>query len=272
VLLEGKKLLITGVLDPRSIAFHVAKVAQEQGAEIVLTSFGRARRLTERSAARLPDPVDYQPALEVARAADDAGEERTILFNLSGHGHFDMAAYDNYFAGKLQDVALDEAEMQRALAAIQGGHVDAVNFAADGIFPEVTSRDGWTHTAGASHRFQIGSRFLKAFRTGVEFQRADTVGTDFAFYGGSLFAATETPLTDSLWLVLQGGWGYRHYDRFEFEPSRDEHIWRAGAELRQQLTDHLSAAAVFNYDRFDSRNPLFAAERFLSGVVLTFEY
>jgi len=59
-------------------------------------------------------------AIETARAADEAGEERTILFNLSGHGHFDMAAYDNYFAGKLEDVALDEEEMQRALQAIEG--------------------------------------------------------------------------------------------------------------------------------------------------------
>src|SRR5437773_4268887 len=58
--------------------------------------------------------------LQVAKAADEAGEERTILFNLSGHGHFDMAAYDNYFAGKLEDVALDEAEMTRALDAIEG--------------------------------------------------------------------------------------------------------------------------------------------------------
>src|ERR687896_1051145 len=59
-------------------------------------------------------------ALEVARKADEAGEERTILLNLSGHGHFDMAAYDNYFAGKLEDVALEEAEIQRALEAIEG--------------------------------------------------------------------------------------------------------------------------------------------------------
>ncbi len=59
-------------------------------------------------------------ALRAARAADEAGEERTILFNLSGHGHFDMAAYDNYFAGKLEDVALDEEEIQRALHAIEG--------------------------------------------------------------------------------------------------------------------------------------------------------
>jgi tryptophan synthase beta chain len=59
-------------------------------------------------------------AILFARAADEAGEERTILFNLSGHGHFDMGAYDNYFAGKLEDVALDEAEIERALAAIEG--------------------------------------------------------------------------------------------------------------------------------------------------------
>src|SRR6266536_1435489 len=58
--------------------------------------------------------------LQVAKAADEAGEERTILFNLSGHGHFDMSAYDNYFAGKLEDVALDEDEMSRALGAIEG--------------------------------------------------------------------------------------------------------------------------------------------------------
>jgi tryptophan synthase beta chain len=58
--------------------------------------------------------------LQAAKAADEAGEERTILFNLSGHGHFDMGAYDNYFAGKLEDVALDEEEMSRALHAIEG--------------------------------------------------------------------------------------------------------------------------------------------------------
>jgi meromycolic acid enoyl-[acyl-carrier-protein] reductase len=58
MLLDGKRLLITGVLDPRSIAFSVARLAQEQGAEVVLTGFGRGRRLTERTAARLPHPVD----------------------------------------------------------------------------------------------------------------------------------------------------------------------------------------------------------------------
>jgi tryptophan synthase beta chain len=59
-------------------------------------------------------------ALRAAKAADEAGEERTILFDLSGHGHFDMGAYDNYLAGELEDVALDEDEIDRALHAIEG--------------------------------------------------------------------------------------------------------------------------------------------------------
>ena len=58
MLLEGKKLLITGVLTPQSIAFASAQAAQEQGAEIVLTGFGRAMGLTQKSAKRLPTPPD----------------------------------------------------------------------------------------------------------------------------------------------------------------------------------------------------------------------
>lgn len=54
MLLEGKKLLITGVLMDSSIAFHVARLAQEQGAEVVLTSFGRTFRITQSIAKRLP--------------------------------------------------------------------------------------------------------------------------------------------------------------------------------------------------------------------------
>lgn len=55
-LLDGKRLLITGVLTDASIAFHVARIAQEQGAEVVLTGFGRLR-LVERIAKRLPAPA-----------------------------------------------------------------------------------------------------------------------------------------------------------------------------------------------------------------------
>ena len=58
MLLEGKRVLITGVLTDTSIAFSVARCAQEQGAEIVLTSFGRAMNLTKRVARRLPTEPD----------------------------------------------------------------------------------------------------------------------------------------------------------------------------------------------------------------------
>ena len=54
MLLEGRRILVTGVLNDASIAFSVARVAQEQGAEVVLTSFGRAASLTQRAARRLP--------------------------------------------------------------------------------------------------------------------------------------------------------------------------------------------------------------------------
>jgi enoyl-[acyl-carrier protein] reductase I len=57
-MLESKKLLITGVITRDSIAWEAARRAQEAGAEIVLTSFGRARRLTERAAKNLPEAAD----------------------------------------------------------------------------------------------------------------------------------------------------------------------------------------------------------------------
>ena len=57
-MVAGKRLLITGVLTKGSIAYAVAERAQQEGAEIVLTGFGRTRRMTERAAARLPDPPD----------------------------------------------------------------------------------------------------------------------------------------------------------------------------------------------------------------------
>ena len=56
-MLEGKKLLITGVVTKQSIAFAVAEQAQRDGAEVLLTGFGRARRLTERAAKRAARPA-----------------------------------------------------------------------------------------------------------------------------------------------------------------------------------------------------------------------
>jgi enoyl-[acyl-carrier protein] reductase I len=66
-LLEGKRLLITGVITDASIAFHAAKVAQQQGATVVLTGFGRLS-LVERIAKRLPEPA---PVIELDVTNDE---------------------------------------------------------------------------------------------------------------------------------------------------------------------------------------------------------
>ena len=61
-LLTGKNILVTGVLTDGSIAFHIAKLAQEEGANVVLTGFGRGLSLTTRIAGRLPLPA---PVIEL---------------------------------------------------------------------------------------------------------------------------------------------------------------------------------------------------------------
>jgi tryptophan synthase beta chain len=55
-------------------------------------------------------------AIEEARKAKEEGKQRTILFNLSGHGHFDMAAYEKYLAGELTDYEYPAEKVQEALA------------------------------------------------------------------------------------------------------------------------------------------------------------
>ena len=78
-ILAGKRILVTGVITDASIAFHVARVAQQEGASVVLTGFGRLS-LVERIAKRLPDPP---PVLEL----DVTSEEHldSLAERLSAH-------------------------------------------------------------------------------------------------------------------------------------------------------------------------------------------
>jgi tryptophan synthase beta chain len=63
-----------------------------------------------------PEPSHaIRVVIEQAEEAKEAGEERVILFNLCGHGHFDMAAYDAYHRGELEDLEFSEADMSAAL-------------------------------------------------------------------------------------------------------------------------------------------------------------
>jgi enoyl ACP reductase len=78
-LLEGKRVLITGVITDASIAFHTARAAQEQGAQVVLTGFGRMR-LVERIAQRLPEPA---PVIELDVA--DQGQLDSLADRVREH-------------------------------------------------------------------------------------------------------------------------------------------------------------------------------------------
>ena len=78
-ILDGKRILVTGVLTDASIAFHVARIAQQEGATVVLTGFGRLS-LVERIARRLPDPP---PVLELD--VTDTGQLDSLAERLSEH-------------------------------------------------------------------------------------------------------------------------------------------------------------------------------------------
>jgi tryptophan synthase beta chain len=68
-----------------------------------------------------PEPAHaIRVVIDEALECKRTGEEKVIAFNLCGHGHFDMSAYDDYFAGRLPDVEYSEEEVERALAELPG--------------------------------------------------------------------------------------------------------------------------------------------------------
>ena len=111
-LLEGKKILVTGVLMESSIAFTVARLAQEQGAEVVLSSFGRQLKLTGAIARRLPKPapvvqLDVTDAEDLSALAERVGEH---VDHLDGVVHSigfapQSVMGGNFLAGEWPDVA-----------------------------------------------------------------------------------------------------------------------------------------------------------------------
>ncbi len=113
MLLEGKRLLITGVITKDSIAFHAAQRAQQEGATILLTSFGRARRLTERAARRLPEPVDVLE-LDVNRGEDLDALAETLRERwdvLDGVLHAIAFAPEDALGGRFMTAPADSATL-----------------------------------------------------------------------------------------------------------------------------------------------------------------
>jgi meromycolic acid enoyl-[acyl-carrier-protein] reductase len=145
MLLQGRRLLITGVLDTRSIAFHVAQQAQEQGADIVLTSFGRGKRLTERAATRLPGPVDVLEldVTDDAHITAVAAELRGRWGALDGLLHAvafapDTALGGNFLTAPWSDVATAVHVSTYSLVALGRGFADLL---AAGDEPSIVGLD-----------------------------------------------------------------------------------------------------------------------------------
>lgn len=150
--LEGKRLLVTGVITRRSIAFAVAERAQEQGAEVLLTGFGRGRRMTERAAQRLPRLADV---LELdVNEQDDLDRLRVEIESrwdrLDGVLHAIAFAPEDALGGRFLETPAPSAELAfrtsafslKALAAAvaplmedRGGSIVGLDFDATVAWP-----------------------------------------------------------------------------------------------------------------------------------------
>jgi enoyl-[acyl-carrier protein] reductase I len=169
-LLDGKRILVTGVLMDSSIAFHVARVAQQEGAEVVLTSFGRTMRITQTIAKRLPTTPPVIE-LDASKAEDfDALSERLRehVDGLDGVLHSIGFAPENALGGNFlktewEDVATAlqiSAYSLKALAVAcqplmpSGGSVVGLTFDASVAWPKYD----WMGVAKAA--FESCARYL----------------------------------------------------------------------------------------------------------------
>ncbi len=167
-LLEGKKLLVTGVLMDSSIAFHVAKLAQEQGAEIVLTSFGRTMKITQTIAKRLPTTpavveLDVTNQEHLDTLAERLGEHVDRLDGVLHSIGFAPQGAFNFLEGTWEDVATAmhaSAYSLKALAVASlplmsaGGSVVGLTFDAKFAWPVYD----WMGVAKAA--FESTNRYL----------------------------------------------------------------------------------------------------------------
>lgn len=142
----------------------------------------------------------------------------------------------------------------------------------DGVNPDITSQDGWSNTLGLVHDFTNRNSMFRLWRIGADLQNADTTGSTYRYFAGGVYGQHIMVLPRRVHLTLRGGFTYRDYYDFEFQPSRNTRIWRAGTELRKYFPRGFSAALVAQYDRFDSDNDQFTTERFLAGGVASWEY
>jgi enoyl-[acyl-carrier protein] reductase I len=115
--LQGKRILVTGVLNDASIAFSTARIAQEQGAEVVLSSFGRVMRLTQRTAKRLPNPEVQIVELDVTNEDDLAGLAGAVGGKLDGVVHSLAFAPESCLGGGFLDAPWEDVATAMQISA-----------------------------------------------------------------------------------------------------------------------------------------------------------
>lgn len=211
---------------------------------------------------------DFQPGLFVEQLTE--GESGKLITRLQydfTHEKFDGTTFGNRNALTLSGTSF----WDRGDITYLYWSADYTNFTNDGVLPSVTSRDGWTNTLGISHAIYPDKWYLYSLRGGAEVQLATLDGSDYSYNGLDVYGSANVPLLETLSLSLDMGWGYRDYYDFEFTPSRNENIWRAGVKLRKEIDAHYTVTGIFNFDRFSSENVLFEAERFTAGVVFGYE-
>src|SRR5436190_2502805 len=116
MLLQDKRILVTGVLNNESIAFSIARLAQEQGAEVVLTSFGRIMSLTTRAARRLPEEAKLVE-LDVTNNDDLAGLADAVGGRLDGVVHAIGFAPESCLGGGFLDAPWDDVAVALQVSA-----------------------------------------------------------------------------------------------------------------------------------------------------------
>src|SRR6059058_6510415 len=133
-MLQGKRILVTGVLNDASIAFATARLAQEQGADVVLSSFGRVMRLTERTAKRLPTPDVQIVELDVTNEGDLAALAGNVGGKLDGVVHSLAFAPESCLGGGFLDAPWEDVSVALHVSAysLKALAVGALPLMADG--------------------------------------------------------------------------------------------------------------------------------------------
>jgi meromycolic acid enoyl-[acyl-carrier-protein] reductase len=169
-LLTGKNILVTGVLTDASIAFHVARLAQQEGANVLLTSFGRGMGITKRVSGRLPKPtevleLDVTDTEHLEGLSDAIGAHMdTIDGVLHSIGFAPEAALGgNFLHTTWEDVAtavhvsafsLKSLAMACAPRMVNGGSIVGLDFDATVAWPKYD----WMGVAKAA--FESTARYL----------------------------------------------------------------------------------------------------------------